>query len=168
MSVVAVKVYEDKIVIGADSQSTSYFHNKDSTNKIYKISDDFVIGGVGWTSHNQMMYLFCETNKPAGGRKRDILEFFVQFNEWMKKKADDFRPNNSFLVAFSGKAYWVTSDLMIQEIKDYCAIGSGMEYAKAGLYLGKSVKESIKIACELTIYCGEPIEIYEVKKKEEK
>lgn len=168
MSVVALKVYEDKIVMGADSQSTSYWHNKDSTNKIYQISDDFVIGGVGYTSHNQMMYLFCETNKPAGSRKRDILEFFVQFNEWMRKKTDDFRPYNSFLIVFGDKAFWVTSDLMIKEITDYCAIGSGMEYAKAGLYLDKTVKQSIKIACDLTIYCGEPIEIYEVKKKEQK
>ncbi len=115
-----------------------------------------------------MMYLFCETNKPAGSRKRDILEFLVQFNEWMKKKNTDFSPYNSFLIVFGEKAYWITPDLMIQEIKDYCAIGSGMEYAKAGLHLGKSVKDSIKIACELTIYCSEPIEIFEVKLKEAK
>jgi 20S proteasome alpha/beta subunit len=168
MSVVAVKVYDDKIVIGADSQSTSYWHNKDSTNKIYKISNSFVIGGVGYTSHNQMMYLFCETNKPAGSRKRDILEFFVQFNDWMRKKTDDFRPYNSFLIVFGDKAFWVTNDLMIKEITDYCAIGSGMEYAKAGLYLGKTVQDSIRIACDLTIYCSGPIERYEVKKKGKK
>lgn len=168
MSVVALKVYEDKIVMGADSQSTSYWHNKDSTNKIYRVTPEFVIGGVGYTSHNQMMSLFCETNKPASSRKRDILEFFVNFNDWMKKRTDDFRPYNSFLIIFQDKAFWVTSDLLVQEIKDYCAIGSGMEYAKAGLYLGKTVKQSIKIACDLTIYCGEPIEIYEVKIKEEK
>lgn len=168
MSVVALKVYKDKIVIGADSQSTSYWHNKNSTNKIYKIADDFVIGGVGYTSHNQMMSLFCETNKPADCRKRDILEFIVQFNEWMKKKDSDFQPYNDFLMVFCDKAFWITSDLLVQEIKDYCAIGSGLEYAKAGLYLGKSVKDSIKIACDLTIYCGEPIEVYEVKTGVEK
>ncbi len=166
MSVVAVKVYDDKIVIGADSQSTSYWHNKDSTNKIYRIADDFVIGGVGYTSHNQMMYLFCETNKPAGSRKRDILEFLVQFNEWMRKKNSDYSPYNSFLMVFKDKAFWITPDLLVQEVKDFCAIGSGMEYTKAGLHLGKTVKESIKIACELTIYCSEPIEMFEVKRKE--
>lgn len=168
MSVVALKVYKNKIVIGADSQSTSYWHNKDLTNKVYQISDDFVIGGVGYTSNNQMMYLFCETNKPAGTRKRDILEFIVQFNEWMKKKNSDYQPYNSFLMVFGDKAFWITSDLLVQEITDYCAIGSGMEYAKAGLYLGKTVKESIKIACDLTVFCGEPIEIFEVKLGEEK
>lgn len=164
MSVVAVKVSKDKIVIGADSQSTSYWHNKNSTNKVYKISDEFVIGGVGYTSHNQMMSMFCETNKPAGNRKRDILEFFVQFHEHMKKKDTDYRPHNSWLLAFSGKAFWVTDDLLIDEVNDYHTIGSGMEYARAGLYLDKTVEESIKIACDLTVFCGEPIEVFEVKR----
>lgn len=164
MSVVAAKVYEDKIVLGADSQSTSYWHNKNSTNKIYKISDDFVIGGVGYTSHNQMMSMFCETNKPADNRKRDVLEFIVQYNEWMRKKDDQYRPYNSWLMAFKGKAFWITDDLLVQEIKDYFAIGSGHEYAKAGLHLGKTVKESVKVACDLTVFCGEPIEVYEVKR----
>lgn len=165
MSVVAVKIYDDRIVMGADSQSTSYWHNKNSTNKIYKISDDFIIGGVGHTSHNQMMSMFCETNKPAGNRKRDILEFIIQFHDFMKKKSTEYTPYNNWLMGFSGKAFWITADLLIQEIKDYHAIGSGMEYARAGLYFDKTIKESIKIACDLTIFCGEPIEIYEIKIK---
>ena len=42
-------------------------------------------------------------------------------------------------------------------------VASTGEYARAALYLGHDVREAIKVACDLTIYCGEPIEIYEVK-----
>lgn len=164
MSVVAARVYEDKIVLGADSQSTSYWHNKNSTNKIYKISEDFVIGGVGYTAHNQLMSMFCETNKPASSRKRDILEFFVQYHDYMKKKDSDYAPRNEWLVAFNGVVYWVTPDLLIDEVKKFHAIGSGHEFAKAALYLDKTIKEAVKVACDLTVFCGEPIEIFEVKK----
>lgn len=165
MSVVAAKVYVDKIVIGADSQSTSYWHNKDSVNKIYKIADDFVIGGVGYTAHNQLMSLFAETNKPASSRRRDVLEFLVNYNDWMKEKVEHYKPHNDFILAYKDKCYWISSeDLYIKEVEDYCAIGSGHEFAKAGLYFGKDVKEAIKVACDLTVFCSDPIEVYEVKK----
>ncbi len=162
MSVVAAKIYDKKIVIGADSQSTSYWHNKNLTNKIYKVSSKFVIGGVGYTAHNQLMRLFCETNKPASSRERDILHFFVSYHEDMLKRDKDYMPYNSWLIVFDGKCYQVTDDLMIGKITDFDAIGSGHEFAKSALYLGHTVKEAIKVACDLTVYCGEPIEIFEV------
>ena len=52
----------------------------------------------------------------------------------------------------------------IKEVTDYTAIGAGMDYSLAALYLGNSVKESIKAACHLSIYCEEPINIMEIKK----
>lgn len=163
MSVVAVKVYKEKIVIGADSQSTSYWHNKNYTNKIYKIAKDFIIGGVGYTSHNQRMRLFCETNKPASARERDILEFFVNFHEHMLKADKDYKPYNEWLLVFGGVAFEVTADLLIRKIKDYEAIGSGMEYARAAMHLGHPIAAALKVACDLTVFCGEPLEIYEVR-----
>ena len=50
------------------------------------------------------------------------------------------------------------------------AVTSGTEYTfsvfikKKELYLGNSVKESIKAACHLSVYCEEPINIIEVEK----
>jgi ATP-dependent protease HslVU (ClpYQ) peptidase subunit len=160
VSVVAVKIYDTKIVVGADSQSTSYWHNKSYTNKIFKITDSFVIGGVGFTSHNQHMRLFCETNSPASNRERDIIQFIVDFNSHMKKKDDKYEPYNSWILVYDGAAYQIGSDLFIRQIKDYEAIGSGHEYAKSALHLGHSVTESLKVACDMTIYCGEPLEVY--------
>ncbi len=80
----------------------------------------------------------------------------------MLKKDDKYIPYNSWLIAFDGVVYNVSADLFIDKIKGYEAIGSGMEYAKAALHLGHTVKESLKVACDMTIYCGEPLEIYEL------
>ena len=165
MSIVAAKIYKDRIVIGADSQSTSYWHNKNETNKIYKVANDFIIGGVGYTAHNQLMRLYCETDKPASARERDILEFFVKYHEWIKTKVKDYAPVNSWIIAFRGECFGVTSDLLIVKVKNFHAIGSGMEYARAALHLGHSVRDAISVACDLTVFCGRPIEMFTMKKK---
>ena len=52
----------------------------------------------------------------------------------------------------------------IKEVTDYTSIGAGMDFALSALYLGNSVKDSIKAACHLSVYCEEPINIIEVEK----
>jgi ATP-dependent protease HslVU (ClpYQ) peptidase subunit len=52
----------------------------------------------------------------------------------------------------------------IKEVTEYTSIGAGMDFALSALYLGKSVKDSIKAACHLSVYCEEPINIIEVEK----
>jgi hypothetical protein len=51
-----------------------------------------------------------------------------------------------------------------KEVTDYTAIGAGMDFALAALYLGNSVKEAIKAACHLSVYCEEPVNIIEIEK----
>lgn len=164
MSVVAAKVDQKnkKIIIGADSQTTSYSHNKSQTNKIFKISDDFIIGGVGYASHNQMMRNFCETSKPASNKDTDIIDFFIKFDSWASSRMGDYKSYNDWLLVYKGKCFMMSSDLYCKEVTTYSAIGSGHEFSKAALYLGHNVEESLKVACELTIYCSEPLEIFEI------
>lgn len=165
MSVVAVKVTDKIITIGADSQTTNYSHNKTQTNKIFKINKDFIIGGVGYASHNQMMRLFCQTNKPASTTHSDIIDFFIKFDEFLSRKMSDYKAYNDWLLVYKDKCFKVSSDLYCREVTDYDAIGSGHEFSKAALYLGHTVEESLKVACDLTIYCSEPLEIFKVKLK---
>lgn len=49
---------------------------------------------------------------------------------------------------------------MVDEILKYHAIGAGMDYALAALYLGATAVQSIETACELSIYCEYPIKSY--------
>lgn len=40
----------------------------------------------------------------------------------------------------------------------YCAIGSGRDFAMAALYLGKSAREAVEVACALDTGCGNGID----------
>ena len=53
----------------------------------------------------------------------------------------------------------------VKQVTDYAAIGAGMDFALAALYLGKTVKDSIKAACHLSVYCEEPINLIKINKK---
>jgi ATP-dependent protease HslVU (ClpYQ) peptidase subunit len=103
----------------------------------------------------------CE-ERCKSSSEHDIVEFIVEHWEWRKKKNGEYKPSGYFLFVFDGKLFSVTEYLDI-DYHDYWAIGSGWEYARAALHLGHDVREAIKVACDLTIYCGEPIEVYEVK-----
>jgi hypothetical protein len=38
-----------------------------------------------------------------------------------------------------------------------------MDFALSALYLGNSVKDSIKAACHLSVYCEAPVNIIEIE-----
>jgi ATP-dependent protease HslVU (ClpYQ) peptidase subunit len=73
----------------------------------------------------------------------------------------NFESHNNWLIAYDGKLVSVTYDLSVS-YHDYWAVGSGWEYARTALHLGKTVEEAIGVACELTIFCAPPISIHEL------
>ena len=68
-----------------------------------------------------------------------------------------------FRSVFEGKVFLIEG-FYVKEIEEYMAIGAGMDFALAALYLGSTVQEAIKTACHLSILCEEPINIVEIKK----
>ena len=40
----------------------------------------------------------------------------------------------------------------------FCAIGTGRDFALAAMYLGKTAKEAVEVACALQIHCGNGID----------
>lgn len=161
MSVVAGKVYKDRIVVAADTQVTEYWHNKNECHKVWQVGD-LIIGAVGLAAEAQLMRLFLDSHKPKSVTEHDLIEFFVEFFDYCIKRNKDFKPGNNYLVAYQGKLVNVYSDLSIF-YREQDAIGSGMEYAKAALHLGKDPSAAVAVACDMTIYCSEPIDTYEVK-----
>ena len=81
-----------------------------------------------------------------------------EFSNWKKGKAEKSGLDNSYLIGFEGKVFSVNG-WFIQEVITYEAIGAGMDYALAALYLEKSAEEAVKVACELSIFCEEPIQV---------
>jgi len=163
MSVVAVKVEKDKITIGADSILVSgWTQEKDKLAKLNKVND-MIIGDVGDAQEGALFLMYCKTRKPREASVEALVEFMSEFQDWMAKKVDITKLENQYVIVLDKKAFMMEG-FFIKEVTDYTAIGAGMDYSLAALYLGNSVKESIKAACHLSIYCEEPINIMEIKK----
>jgi ATP-dependent protease HslVU (ClpYQ) peptidase subunit len=163
VTVIAGKVESDRIVIGSDSQVTHGWQGKDLVDdgKLL-VMPDLIIGGAGASSHNNYMSIYIENHKPRTAARRDVLEFFVEFHQWIDKMIKDFKPRNSWLLAFDGKLVSVSSPDMNVEHHEWWAVGSGCEYARTALHLGHTVEDAIRTACDLTILCAPPIVVHEL------
>jgi ATP-dependent protease HslVU (ClpYQ) peptidase subunit len=150
MSVVAVRVEKNRIIIGADSILVSgSTQEKDKLAKLFQ-NEFMVVGDVGEAQE--------ESSVEA------ITEYLFDFFSWKKEKTESTELVNSYIIIFENKAFLVEG-FYVKEVKDYTAIGAGMDFALASLYLGSTVEEAIRTACHLSIYCEEPINIIEVKTK---
>ena len=163
MSVVAVKVTKNKITIGADSILVSgWTQEKDKLAKLNK-ANGIIIGDVGDAQECALFLLFCKTRKPREASVDAIVEFMSEFQDWMNNKTGESKLSNQYILIIEKKAFMIEG-FFIKEVTDYTAIGAGADFALSALYLGNSVKDSIKAACHLSVYCEEPINIIEVEK----
>lgn len=163
MSVVAVKVTNKKITIGADSIiAFGWTQEKDKLAKLEEVNG-MIIGSVGMAQEGALFRVFCRTRKPRAADVESIVDFMSDFQDWLKNKIDDSTVENGYILVFDKKVFNIEG-FYVKEITDYTAIGAGMDFALAALYLGNSVKDSIKAACHLSVYCEEPINIFEVEK----
>lgn len=163
MSVVAIRIEKDKIVIGADSILVhGYTQEKDKYAKLEEVNG-MVIGSVGTAREGALFRLFARTRKPRESTDDGILEFLSDFQDWMNKKTGETRINNSYILVYDGNAFMIDG-FYIKQVNSYTAIGAGEDFALAALYLGSSVKESIQAACHLSTMCEEPVNIITVEK----
>ena len=163
MSVVAVKMTKNKITIGADSILVSgWTQEKDKLAKLNK-ANGIIIGDVGDAQEGALFLLFCKTRKPREASVDAIVEFMSEFQDWMNNKTGESKLSNQYILIIEKKAFMIEG-FFIKEVTDYTAIGAGADFALSALYLGNSVKDSIKAACHLSVYCEEPINIIEVEK----
>jgi ATP-dependent protease HslVU (ClpYQ) peptidase subunit len=162
MSVVAVRVEKDKITIGADSILVNgYTQEKDKQAKLFQ-NEWMVVGDVGEAQEGALFQIFSKTRKPREASNDGITEYLFDFFQWKREKTESTELVNSYIIVFGGKAFNVEG-FYVKEITDYMAIGAGMDFALAALYLGSSVKDAIKTACHLSILCEEPINLIEIE-----
>lgn len=163
MSVVACKMKESGYEIAADSITVHGFtQTKGQTTdhvKLYE-TNEMVIGGVGSAEENSLLRLFAETHRPSNPDEYSILEFISEFSEWKKKKTDNAAIKNSYIIGYQGNVFAV-EQWLVDKVKNYMAIGAGMSFALAALYLGHSAKKAVETAIELSIYCEAPILVIE-------
>lgn len=155
MSVVTVKVNKDKIEFAADSICIRGGTKRTNIAKLAEVNQ-MIIGGVGFTQEINLLFIFAQTHSPLDNSEKAVMDFFFEFGKWKNDLNLGFNSENNYLFGYKGKAFYV-GNLLVKEIKDYEAIGAGMDYALAALYLKHSAKEAVKVACELSCYVAEPI-----------
>ena len=165
MSVVAVKVYEDKIVMSADSIIVHGETDKTPVGrgKIFEVNS-MLIGTSGYAHEGVHMALFAENHTPLAMNDREITKWMYEFSEWKVKEFGVEKDlKNQYLIAYKDKVFYISAGY-VGEINDFFAIGAGESYAKAALYLGHTPKEAVKVACALSCFVDEPIITKSIKK----
>lgn len=168
MSIVACKVYDNRIKIGSDSIAVRGYNTQEKAkDKFLKLAEvnGMVIGGIGLCEEISLFFTFCMNRNPKNATEDNILEFVCEFAEWKKKRNDNYKIENHYLMVINSKVFLIES-FFVKEIISYEAIGAGMDYALSALYLGHDVEKAIEVACELSIYCEKPIKVIEVKKQD--
>lgn len=168
MSVVACRILPDGYEIASDSITIRWATQSKGENtkfsKLFEVNG-LVIGCVGSAEESSLLQMYCKTRQPAAANEQDLLEFMSEFANWKKTKVSKSDIDNHYLIGFEGKVFSI-GGWFIQEVLKYEAIGAGMDYALAALYLGNSAHDAIKVACELSIFCEEPIQVIsKVKEK---
>ncbi len=166
MSVVAVKVHDNNIEFAADSIGIRGGTKNTNITKLAEINQ-MIIGGVGELQELNLLFIFAQTHSPLESTEKAIMDFFFEFCKWKKDLSLGFDCGNNYLFGYKGKAFLI-QNLLVKEVQDYEAIGAGMDYSLAALYLNHSAKEAVKVACALSCYVAEPITIIKMPLSEEK
>ena len=164
MSVVAAKVYDDKVAMAADSILVKGWSKRNSNfAKIAEING-MILGGTGSAQEISMMWHYMQTHKPASPTEKDVLTFIIEFAQWKNGMGAGSDINNSYLLIYQGHLFEIEY-MFVHEVFDYIAIGAGEDFANAALYLGHTPKEAVKVACELSCYVSEPIKEFQMVKE---
>ena len=166
MSVVAVKLYPDKITIAADSILIKDDLKKTNFKKLYKFKD-IIVAGCGSAEELSLFFKFAEEFTPSSCDINGIREYMKTFSDVLEDCYNDRKINNDYIIIYKGHVFEVEG-MFVQEIINYTAIGEGEPYALAALYLGHTVKDAVRAACKFSCFVSEPIVVEEVPRKIEK
>jgi ATP-dependent protease HslVU (ClpYQ) peptidase subunit len=171
MTVIAVKVYDDKIVMGADSMVstdvkgyTSNYNDK----KIHKINNEFAFGGSGDRSNLSLFNYFARTHSPRESDELSMYEYMMEFQDWAENRGVSrqyLREDGKIyiIIVFKGKIFVCYSDCLWEKT-DFATLGSGGSIAYTALHLGCSVERAVQVAIELEHHCGGDIQIIEMER----
>ena len=148
MSVVAVRKEKGKITIGADSIRISGWgtQEKDKLAKLFRINKDMVLGTAGSCATASLFRSFLDNHLPKMNDEYGWTLLMREFADHLSEvKSGPKFEDSIFIVVHRGKIFFL-GGYFVREVKDYYAIGAGMDYALAALYLGASVEKAIRTA----------------------
>lgn len=167
MSVVAVKIYKDRIGIAADSfvGHGDIGQTKMRDAKICKIKDGYIFGSAGYLNEVAFFRQFCKTHTPKSMDEGDLMDFMSDFGDFARKKTGDvnFKSENETILIFNKRVVSINCGSFSRHVKKWFALGAGSYHASTALFLGHTEIEAVNAACELTAYCEKPIQSFSVK-----
>lgn len=159
MSVCAVKKFEDgHIEVSADSQLTydttisSEFLN---TSKMFE-KNGIIVAAAGPIREINLLRLYFNKNLIGEASEENILEFMYDFMLYKQSLGVSGELECQYILIIGDKMFSVIQGECL-EIINYYAIGSGQDFAQAALFLGHTPEEACKVACNLNVYCHEPV-----------
>ena len=185
MSLVVAIRDKDRIVLGADKQTSVSDFKDHSSTKIWPVEElpGALMGSVGTARASQIIqytnvidknlingeistdFIICSLAPTiAAGLKANGI--VVESSE---TSTCEMMPN-AFIFAYQDKAWMIWNDLSVTEIEDYLAIGSGSDVARGALYATKKSKNpferivtSIDAAAESTLFVDDGIDLLATK-----
>jgi len=164
MSIVAAKIYDDKISIASDSiivYGSTQSKSADKFAKLFQV-DDMFVGSVGICEESALLQVFCKTHTPERADESSYINFLAEFAEWKNDKIGDPKIVNDYLIVYQKKLFHIQG-FFVYEIAGHSAIGAGRDFALAALHMGSSVSKAVEVACELSVYCELPVKEYTIK-----
>lgn len=163
MTIIIAAKEDNKIIFGYDEMVTAgmKLHVDDfKTSKVFKSSDDLIIGGAGDLAEINLMRLFSSTRAPENNNLLAIIRYMTEFRAYVIAQGVN-NQNNQYIICWKGALYEILGN-RCYEINKFTAIGSGYGFAYTAYYLGKNIYESVKIATELDLYCGGDVKTLEI------
>lgn len=175
MTVIAALKYKDSVFVGADNcvNAEPRLFTKDS--KLVKFKDGFIIGGGGSGPVTEALWKLAEGHYDFESR-RELIDFAVAYDKaFVELAGDTAEKDYELLLTTRDSIYVIDHNLMVFEIEQFWAIGSGGAYAITALDIlhgeirSKAqalevLRESMLKPCKyLPGQCAEPLEVREVK-----
>lgn len=161
MSVIAVKVWPDEIIIWSDSQVSTHANKEIKDEKPIKLFEvgEIIFGSVWLLAEAQLMRLYLQERQPQ--RLHEEIDYVRFFNDF-EKRCDNHtngtykETENAYIFVAFGKAF-VCDCYNIYEVTTFDAVWSGYDKALMGLDLGFDVETTLKTVCKYDLYCHEPV-----------
>ncbi len=127
-----------------------------ASSKLFQ-QNGMIIGLTGLTCEGSLMQIFSRNHKPAAATMDGVMDFLFEFDDWVRKRDSSLRPENHYLIALDGHLFRSYGGINVFEVSEFAAIGAGEEFAITAMHLHKTPREAVVVACELSVWCGEPI-----------
>lgn len=195
MSLVIAIKDQDRWIFGSDKQTSFGNRKGHNATKVWQVKGykNCCMGGVGYARANQIMQYCTGILDKNYFEDNDVLDEeyavvalgptiyatlaasgFQDLDLDPTENPFNFkRIPNEFLFAYKDKCYRIGTDLTVEEVDDFVAIGSGEDIAKGVLYATpdknpfERIALAIEAASEFTIYVDDSIEVALTDEKEE-